>query len=307
MRELRRGIAVGQLAMALLTPDMAVGIGKAAVIAAVPYAALSFGAHRLSGSLIFPCPPPSYELGPDYFLLTSPDGVRVACRFWENPDARYTILWFHGNGEDLGTIADTVDSWRKEGFAILALDYRGYGRSEGSPSEETVYADAAMAFEWLRAEKRLPHSRIIVMGYSLGSGPAVEIATREPVAGLILQAPFVSTYRVMTRIPLFPGDKFRNLAKINRLKCPLLVIHGTADRTVPFWHGRKLLEAATVRKEHLWVEGAGHTDIAAVAGDSFWAAVRHFSEALRKSGTPGTDSDRDGEGSLRGASIRSES
>lgn len=246
----------------------------------VGYGFLVVLAHLISRGMIFPAPPSSYQADANHFFITASDGTRLAARYWENPDARHTVLWFHGNGEDLGTIADYLPEWQRRGFAILAIDYRGYGRSEGTPSETSTYADAFSAFAWLQAEKHLLPGQVIVMGYSLGSGPAVEVATREPVAGLILLAPFVSAYRTLTRAPLVLGDKFENLKKIGRLQCPLLVIHGEADQTVAFWHGRRLLDAARVRKQHLWVAGADHGNVAETAGEAYFDAIRKFADSL---------------------------
>ncbi|HYC70559.1 MAG TPA: alpha/beta hydrolase [Opitutaceae bacterium] len=247
---------------------------------AVLYVIAAILGHFWSLRLIFPRPPPSYALGADHFQLTTPDGVKLAARHWANPAAKHTLLWFYGNGEDLGALEAYVTEWVRRGFAVMAVDYRGYGRSGGEPTEAAAYADAALALDWLKNEKGVPASRIVLMGYSLGSGPAVELATREKVAGLILIAPLVSAYRVMTNVPLLPGDKFVNVRKIPRIRCPVLILHGTVDRTVPFWHGKKLFELAPEPKRHLWVEGAGHGDLEDVAGERYWTAIRGFADSL---------------------------
>jgi pimeloyl-ACP methyl ester carboxylesterase len=90
----------------------------------------------------------------------------------------------------------------------------------------------------------VPPERIILYGYSVGTGPSVYLAARRPVAGLILESPFVSTFRVMTKIPLFPVDKLRNLHEIKRVHCPVLVLHGTRDTIIPFWHGQQVFAAS---------------------------------------------------------------
>lgn len=247
---------------------------------AVLYIIAAVVGHYWSLSLIFPRPPASYTMGADHFHLTAPDGVKLAARHWPNPAAKHTVLWFYGNGEDIGSLELSVAEWLKRGFAVMAVDYRGYGRSGGEPSEAATYMDAAVALDWLKQEKKLPASQIVLLGYSLGSGPAVELATREKVGGLILIAPLVSAYRVMTVVPLLPGDKFVNLAKIGRIKCPALFLHGREDRTVPFWHGEKLFAAAPEPKRRLWVDAAGHGDLEEVAGEAYWQAIKEFADSL---------------------------
>lgn len=240
------------------------------------YGGLVWLAHHVSLWLLFPRPPASYVHTSDYFFLEATDGARIAARWWSVDDPRRTVLWFHGNGEDLGTIADAVGEWQRRGFAVLAIDYRGYGLSGGRPTEANTYADAETALAWLRDKQGIPCARIVALGYSLGGGPAVELGTRYRLAGLFLLAPFVSAYRVKTVVPLVAGDKFVNLEKMGRLRCPLLVIHGTADRTVPLWHGQRLHASAKVRKQALWVRGAGHGDVAELAGDNYWETIEEF-------------------------------
>ncbi len=247
---------------------------------AAAYAVLALLGHFYSRKAMFPRPAPSYTMTPEYFHLTAPDGVKLAARHWETPGASHTVLWFHGNGEDLGTIAGHLGPWQKLGLSIFAVDYRGYGRSGGTPDETNACADATLALDWLKREKGLQPGQIIVFGYSLGSGPAVDLAVREDVVGLILLAPFVSAYRVMTGVPVLPGDKFQNLSKMPRVRCPVLVMHGTADSMIPVWHGHKVFEAIQSSKRSLWVEGAGHGDVAEVAGERYWETIRSFADSL---------------------------
>lgn len=250
------------------------------VLLAAVYVLLSVGAHFLSPAMIFPRPPVKYELGPDYIQLTAPDGVRLAARHWVNPEAKYTVLYLHGNYEDLGSIADYIPRFVAAGYAVFAFDYRRYGRSEGVPTEANTCADTALAYEHLRTRLGVPADRIVIFGYSLGGGPAVELALHHPAAGLVLQGTFLSTYRVLTVIPIFPGDKFVNIDKVPRLKLPVLVIHGTADNTVPFRHGEKLYAAITAPKSRLFVEGGAHTGLADFTGSRYWEEMRRFTDSL---------------------------
>lgn len=255
-------------------------MGRLLILLAIAYGLLAVGAHFLSLRMIFPKPPVKYQLGPDYVTLTAPDGTKLAARHWPNASAKYTVLYLHGNYEELGGIGEYLPGMVQAGYAVFAFDYRGYGQSEGAATEANLYGDTRLAYEYLRTKLGIPAERIIVYGYSLGGGPGVELALHEPVAGLVLQGAFVSAYRVMTRIPILPWDKFNNLGKVPKLRCPVLVIHGTSDNTVPFWHGERLFEAITARKARLFVEGGPHSGLPAFAGPAYWESVNRFSASL---------------------------
>lgn len=250
------------------------------LILGAAYALLAIGGHYLALWMLFPRPPVAYELTPEYIQLTTPDGVRLAARHWPNPAARQTLLYLHGNYEDLGSAGEYLPQFVAAGFAVFAVDYRRYGHSGGRPTEANLCADALLAFDHVRDNLGVPAERIVLFGYSLGGGPAVEVALHRPAAGLVLQGAFVSAYRVKTRVPLFPGDKFVNLAKMPRLRLPVLVIHGTADRTVPFWHAKALYAAITARKAKFFVEGGPHSRLGEFVGPSYWDELRKFTESL---------------------------
>jgi fermentation-respiration switch protein FrsA (DUF1100 family) len=231
--------------------------------------------------LIFPRPPVSYRDDPGVIKITSADGTRLSARWLPNPEARYTLLYTHGNYEDLGELAPMLEYLRELGFSVFSYDYRGYGTSEGgTPRERDIYADQRAAFRHLVDVLGVPASNVIAHGRSVGCAAAVDLATREPLAGLVVESGFVSAFRVQTHIPLLPIDKFRNLARMPRVRCPVLVLHGTADRVIPTWHGRKLYAAAPGPKTNLWVAGAGHNDLVSVAGADYGKALRAFAASL---------------------------
>ena len=147
------------------------------------------------------------------------------------------------------------------GFSVFAYDYQGYGTSTGRPSEQGAYDAVDASWQYLTESLKISPQHIIAFGNSIGAALAVDIAARQPIAAIILQSPFVTAFRVVTRIPLFPFDKFDNLKKIKQISCPILIIHGKRDRIVPFWHGKKLYASATVPKQSLWIEDVGHNNI----------------------------------------------
>jgi len=247
------------------------------------YGALLLFAVLGSDRLLFQPHPSSYPGAPDLLRLATPGGATIAARYLPTPgaDAPYTILYSHGNAEDLGDITPLLERLQGLGFAVLAYDYEGYGESEGAPSEERVIQDIDAAYAYLTEQRRVPPARIIAYGRSLGGGPAVDLASRAPIGGLILESTFMSVFRVVTRVPLFPGDRFENLEKMARVTCPVLVMHGRLDALIPLHHGEALLAAARGPKRSLWVDAAGHGDLPFVAEAAYDEAITDFARLLR--------------------------
>ena len=246
------------------------------------YAAVVGWVWVVADRMIFLPPAPSYRDTPDVLRLTTAGGERIAAVYLPNPGATYTVLFSHGNAEDLGWVLPSLPPLRDLGFGVFAYDYRGYGLSQGRASEQHVYADIDAAYDYLTRELRVPAARIILYGRSLGAGAAVDLAARQSVGGLILESPFLTAFRVMTRIPLFPFDRFRNVDKIGQVRCPVLVMHGEADEIVPLWHGQQLFERAPGPKMFLAVPGAHHNDFMSVAGARYVTALRDFEALLRE-------------------------
>lgn len=205
------------------------------------------------------------------------NGTELSLIYLPNPSARRTLWYFHGNAEDLGNVEPRLHQLRDLGYAVFAYDYPGYGLSGGQPSEKSICEATRAALAYLRETRGVTADRLVVYGRSLGSGPAVELAVNEPVAGLVLESAIMSVYRVVTRWRLLPFDQFENLRKIPRLRCPALVIHGRDDQVVPFHHGEALYKAIPTTKQHFWSDLAGHNDLEQIEGERYWAAIRKFS------------------------------
>jgi fermentation-respiration switch protein FrsA (DUF1100 family) len=159
------------------------------------------------------------------------------------------------------------------------VDYRGYGRSEGSPGEQGLYRDADAGYDWLLRQGHAPQN-IVIHGESLGTAVAVDLASRKPCAGLVLEAPFNSASAVAGTVLPYLGPllirSYDTRSKIRRIKVPLLFIHGTNDRVIPFRLGRDLFEYANQPKELWELPGADHNDILEVAGEAYAARLRKF-------------------------------
>ena len=232
--------------------------------------------------IIFQPPPSSYRDTNEVIKLTS-GGVQISALYLKNPKAIYTILYSHGNAEDIGAMRPLLEDLKTTGFSVIAYDYRGYGTSSGASSEETTYQDIDSAYDFLTRDQKIPFNQIIALGRSLGGAVAIELAHRKPLAGLVVESSFVSAYRVLTRVPIYPFDRFKSLSKIREIHCPVLVIHGRNDEIIPFWHGEKLFQAANEPKISYWVDGAGHNDLFEVAGDSYGQALKRLIGQIDKS------------------------
>ncbi len=203
------------------------------------------------------------------------------------PEPQIAILYFHGNAGKLADRISIVLDWVELGFPVLAIDYRGYGRSEGKPSEKGLYKDAQAAWDYLTGPLGFAPKQVIVFGKSLGGGAGTDLAVRVHPGGLILQSTFTSIPRMASEIiPFMPRflitTKMDSLSKIPALKCPLLVIHGSQDEVVPFWMGQELFEAAPEPKRFVEIRGARHNDTVFAPGSGYREAVAEFGNMVRR-------------------------
>lgn len=247
---------------------------------AVLYGAVLAYLWFFGDTLVYFPPPSSYRDDGGILKIPARDGTRLSAIYLANPEARFTVLFTHGNAEDIGHNDSFLHALHDAGFAVLAWDYRGYGTSEGQPSEATFYSDSEDAYDYLARQLGVPPERVLLLGRSLGGASAVHVASLKPVAGLVLESTFVSGRRMLVRWPIFPFDRYRSRDKLRQIRCPVLIIHGTQDSTIPFQHGQILFEAANPPKQSWWVEGAGHNDLFLVAGKEYLRRLRDFAASL---------------------------
>ncbi|MFB2839418.1 alpha/beta hydrolase [Floridanema evergladense] len=244
------------------------------------YACVGLYAYFFSDRMIFLPQPSSYQDNNQILKLTTKDGVKISAVYLPNPQAKFTILYSHGNAEDLGEMLPILRELGNLGFSVFAYDYRGYGTSQGNPTEKNAYKDIDAAYDYLTQKLGVSPEKIILYGRSVGGGPSVDLASRQPIGGLILENTFVSTFRVVTQIPLFPFDKFNNIQKIKKVHSPVLVMYGKADKVIPYWHGRELFATANEPKRVLVVETAGHNDFKDAAGKEYDRVLQEFTKLI---------------------------
>ena len=223
---------------------------------------------------------PSYGDDPEILRLPTANGETVAALYLPHPEARHTLLYSHGNAEDLGHIRPVLEIIRAAGFSVFAYDYQGYGTSTGRPSTRNAYRDIRAAYDYLTGTLQVPPETVVAHGRSLGGGPSAYLASTEPLGGLILESTFLSVTQVVLPFSVPLLDRFPVAAYLEKVRAPVLVIHGTEDEVIAFRHGRRLYERAPGTRKHYWVEGAGHNDLVARAGANYSAVLREFSSLL---------------------------
>ena len=219
------------------------------------------------------------ESGAEDVWLRASDGVRLHAWWVGVAGSRVATLYLHGNGGNLAHRPGHLREMAEAGSSVLIVDYRGYGKSGGRPTERGLYRDADAAYDYL-VERGCEPGKIVVHGESLGSAVAADLAARRPCGGVILECPFPSRSEMAgTIVPVIGrifASGFNTRRKIARLHAPLLVIHGDQDRTVPYAMGRAVFDAANEPKTFWTVEGATHVDIVEAAGPLYQQRLRDF-------------------------------
>ena len=196
------------------------------------------------------------------------------------------LLWCHGNAGNIISRLEHLALLHRAGLSSFIFDYRGYGQSGGRPSEAGLTRDAKAAYEWLTIERRVPPSRLVLFGQSLGAAVAGALAVERPATGLILETPF-SSIKDMVRVYYGPlplerllEARYDLVGRLPRLRMPLLVIHGDEDEIVPLALGRKVYEAAPQPKEFYQLAGGGHNDLFVVGAAVYGRRIAEFARRV---------------------------
>jgi fermentation-respiration switch protein FrsA (DUF1100 family) len=238
--------------------------------------------HKLDKQFMFP----PYAAGQEEVFITCDDGCIINGLFIPGRAERPTVLIFHGNAGNITHRDFLLREFSRLGCAALLIDYHGYGKSAGTPTEQNLYLDAEAALSWLATHKKVTPDRVVLYGESLGCGVAVELATRHRFCGLVL----VTAFRNLASVAgyhfpfnLFPAnlilrDRFDNQAKIERVEAPLLFLHGTADEIIDAKESAALYELAKPPKQRYLIEGADHNGLPFHNPGRYWSIIGEWLE-----------------------------
>ena len=210
------------------------------------------------------------------------DGVRLFGWYLQAQEAIGTLLWSHGNAGNIIHRLENLEFLYRHGFSVFIFDYRGYGKSEGVPTEAGFYQDVEAAWVYLTQERKLSAEQIVAYGRSLGAAVAGELAVKRPVAGLILECPFPSVEVVAKR--LFMGlpahrmvaSRFDLAKRLKVVEVPVLVLHGDGDKVISFDLGEAVYRAAKEPKRFYRIVGADHNDTYQVGGEGYFETLTQF-------------------------------
>lgn len=254
----------------------------AAGVYAALCAALFLGQHRLVylPQATLHTTPAALGLAFQDRWITTADGLRLHAWWIPGSTAAPAVLFLHGNAGNISHRLDTIALLTQLGASVLILDYRGYGRSEGTPDEHGSYEDARAALAYLNTELGMPGDRVIVFGRSLGGAIASWLAAHHECAGLVLESTWTSLPDLAATIyPLFPVRLLARIhydsrSRIGAARCPVLVVHSRDDEIVPFRHAERLYAAAREPKQLLIISG-GHNE-------GFLSSGAHYREGITR-------------------------
>jgi uncharacterized protein len=228
-------------------------------------------------------PIPSYIKGAREVWCTSEPGDEIHGLYWPAPPGRPTFLFFHGNAQSVYEWGLINEEFAPAECGLLLIDFPGYGKSSGTPSEEGLYAAGHAALSWLTETEKIDERSIVIFGKSLGGGVATEIALGRNIGGVILESTFRSISSVLSNLlPVIPpgtqltGQNYDSISRIDKIDAPILVIHGIEDELIPLAEGQALYDRAKQPKELYLVKGATHNDVSLVAGLQYGITLRKW-------------------------------
>jgi fermentation-respiration switch protein FrsA (DUF1100 family) len=225
--------------------------------------------------------PADINLSYEPVTLTTSDGVMLSGWFIPAENARGVVLYFHGNAGNISHRLDSIELFHRLGLTVFIIDYRGYGQSQGRPTEQGTYLDAEAAWHYLVEEQQISPEQIVLFGRSLGGAVAVWLAQQHTPGMLILESTFTSVPDVAAKhYPFLPVRwlshfQYNSLQRLPTIKCPILVIHSPDDEIVPYDHGQQLFAAAPEPKYFLKLTG-GHNQGFLITGQTYQTGLANF-------------------------------
>lgn len=237
--------------------------------------------------ILFPAPEPDkfFDNAKLTHIPVGRDSDYVTLGTMNVTNPHYYLLYFHGNGEDIGDVQFYGSGYALMQIKPFMLDYRGYGKSSGEPTPTNYLEDCEAAYHYMVDSLRIPPQKIIVHGRSLGGAGAIYLAHKYPVRALIAESTFLSPFRVVTYYPIIPFDPLPNATWIREVKKPVLFMQGMRDGVIPFSHGLRLFEIANEPKTHYWHPSAGHNNLKSMNSEAYWNTIYSFIKNLPEAST----------------------
>jgi uncharacterized protein len=227
--------------------------------------------------------------------LNAADGTKLHSWWIPNDKANLTIVAFHGNAGGVADRAEVYQFLRDTPANVLAVEYRGYGRSDGKPSEAGIYQDAESAYQYLVVTRHIPPKSVVVFGQSLGTAVAAHLAAQHEVAGVILEAPFPSASRVASKVfPFLPGlsllvhSQFDTQRRVQEINAPILIVHCNQDPVIPFVFGQEVFAASREPKTFLEIDAICHEEASMIAPAKYRTALQSFLSKVPAGNSPTT-------------------
>lgn len=220
-------------------------------------------------------------------FLETEDNLKLQSYYLPDKQSDLILIYFHGNAGNIGHRIYDLMKINSLGMNVLGISYRGYGKSEGKPDEAGIYIDGKTAVLYSNKTLGFPMSKIYILGRSIGTTVAVNSAQNIDIGGLILVSPLLNG-RAQAKasglgyVAFLAGDSFNNSDKIENVKSPVLIIHGTADRVIPFSMGEVLFNRVKTQKQFIKIDGANHNDLSTQFYNVYWSSIDTFIKSTIK-------------------------
>jgi fermentation-respiration switch protein FrsA (DUF1100 family) len=213
--------------------------------------------------------------------ISAEDNVKTISLYLRSKESDKLVIYFHGNAGNIYHRIPGLLQINKIGVNVIGVSYRGYGKSDGVPSEDGVYLDGEAVLQYAVEQLGFSKKNIIIFGRSIGTTVAINTVQNMKVGALILVTPLTSgkehaEHSGLGLISFMAGDSFNNIEKITNIDAPLLVVHGTNDQVIPYSMGRKVFDRANVDKKFITINGGGHNNLHETYAQQYWLPILNF-------------------------------
>lgn len=218
-------------------------------------------------------------------FIETEDKISIQSYYIPSGRSGKVIIYFHGNAGNIGHRLSDLMKLNSFGMNVLGVSYRGYGKSQGKPSEAGIYRDGDAAFNHVTRELGFAAKNVFILGRSIGTCVAIHVSRKKEIGGLILVAPLTSgadqaKASGLGLISFLAGDSFNNIGKIEDVLCPVLILHGSRDDIIPIAMGEAIFEKVRSKKKFVEIKGANHNNLSAGYSSAYWPPIAEFLNSL---------------------------